>query len=250
LKSLFPRTEIQPKGLLATEAFVSIPLIGRAGAALAVRSHFFEFEEADGGGVRLAHELAAGGRYRVVVTTGGGLYRYRLMDEIEVVGFEQSCPLIRFQGRTGCVSDLAGEKLDEVFVQAAMDRVFSRFGIRPAFAMLSPDASGATRYCLYFQADATGSGLADKLRAAMETALAENPYYRQAVALGQLAPLEAREFARPGESLRERFERTLTEAGRRLGGIKPAALAADRRVAAALEEAAGTGRPAPATAES
>jgi len=45
LKSHFPRVEIQSKGLIATEAFVSFPLIDHDGAALSVRSHFFEFQD-------------------------------------------------------------------------------------------------------------------------------------------------------------------------------------------------------------
>src|SRR5205085_4734172 len=95
LRQLFPEVEIQPKGLLATEGFVSFPLTDKPGAALALRCHFFEFEEL-GGRCRLAHELDRGGRYRVVVTTAGGLYRYQLGDEVEVVGFLHQCPLIRF----------------------------------------------------------------------------------------------------------------------------------------------------------
>ena len=65
LVNLFPAVEIQPKGLFATEGAVSIPLIGRPGSALALRSHFFEFletaylqnEAAAPGDYRLAHEL-------------------------------------------------------------------------------------------------------------------------------------------------------------------------------------------------
>src|SRR5207244_10027784 len=53
LRELFPEVEVQPKGLLATEAFVSFPLLDHSGAALALRSHFFEFEEHGGGRCRL-----------------------------------------------------------------------------------------------------------------------------------------------------------------------------------------------------
>src|SRR5262249_44287427 len=84
LREAFPKVEIQSKGLIATEAFVSLPLFSYDGAALAIRSHFFEFEEiSTTGRCRLAHEIERGGRYRVIVTTAGGLYRYQLRDEIE-----------------------------------------------------------------------------------------------------------------------------------------------------------------------
>src|SRR5262249_53619828 len=71
-----PGVRLQPKGLLATEACVSIPFADRA--PVAARSHFFEFLEGDS--PRLAHELEEGGVYSVVVTTGGGFYRYCLED--------------------------------------------------------------------------------------------------------------------------------------------------------------------------
>ncbi|MGH7136265.1 MAG: GH3 family domain-containing protein, partial [Pirellulales bacterium] len=48
LAGLFPQVEIQPKGLIATEGFVSLPLVGQPAPALSLRSHFFEFEESDG----------------------------------------------------------------------------------------------------------------------------------------------------------------------------------------------------------
>src|SRR5262249_54105242 len=120
LKELFPAVEIQPKGLLATEAFVSFPLVGAEGADLGIRSHFFEFEETTGNRIKLTHELERGGCYRVLVTTAGGLYRYQLRDEIEVVGFHHQCPLLRFLGKSDQISDLVGEKLAEPHVRTVL----------------------------------------------------------------------------------------------------------------------------------
>ena len=139
LRELFPGVEIQPKGLLATEGFVSFPLGDRPGAALALRCHFFEFEELGGNArCRLAHELDRGGRYRVVLTTAGGLYRYQLRDEVEVVGFLRQCPLLRFLGKGDATSDLVGEKLAEPHVRAVLDRLFAAQSLQPPFALLVP----------------------------------------------------------------------------------------------------------------
>lgn len=103
LQSQFPQSQIQGKGLLATEGVVSFPLCRQLGSALAVRSHFFEFlpvaSSGKTGPPRLAHELEHGGQYAVVITTGGGLYRYKLGDLVEVAGNFDQCPLIRFVGR-------------------------------------------------------------------------------------------------------------------------------------------------------
>ena len=50
LVKLFPQTKIQGKGLIATEGFVSFPLHGYEGSALAICLHFLEFLPIDAGG--------------------------------------------------------------------------------------------------------------------------------------------------------------------------------------------------------
>ena len=64
---------LQGKGLIATEAFVSLPLLPDCDPVLAVNSHFFEFNDTETGDIRLAHEVEEGKVYSVIVTTGGGL---------------------------------------------------------------------------------------------------------------------------------------------------------------------------------
>src|SRR5262249_22262248 len=98
LAALFPHATIRAKGLIATEGFVSLPWEECGGAVLAVRSHFLEFLQADAVGrpdatcPQLAHELEPGYAYSVVLTTGGGLYRYHLGDVVAVVGRVRDCP--------------------------------------------------------------------------------------------------------------------------------------------------------------
>src|ERR1043165_7254360 len=83
LAEMFPRVQLQGKGLLATEALVSVPIVGVEGSVLSIKSHFFEFID-DSGEVLLAHQVEKGKSYSVVVTTGGGFYRYQLQEVIEV----------------------------------------------------------------------------------------------------------------------------------------------------------------------
>jgi GH3 auxin-responsive promoter len=223
LTELFPAVEVQPKGLLATEGCVSFPLLGRPGAVLAVRSHFFEFREADGAHCRLAHELELGGRYRVVLTTGGGLYRYQLLDEIEVVGFENECPLLRFLGKADRVSDLVGEKLAESHVRAVLERLFTEHGLAPRFAMVVPVPRRPACYRLYVQGpppDLDPAPLADGL----DAGLRENPHYAYAVGLGQLAPAEVAVLDPGGEPAAQVYLRRGVARGQRPGDVKPAAL--------------------------
>jgi hypothetical protein len=217
----FPGVEIQPKGLLATEAFVTIPFEGRT--PLAVRSHFFEFlpEGAEGERPRLAHELEPGGTYSVVVTTGGGLYRYRLGDRVEVDGFVGRTPSLRFLGREGHTSDLRGEKLHESFVAGALERAFRRTGASPRFALLAPDLPAnpamAPGYTLYLEIEKPVPGMAG----ALEKELAANPHYRLCVALGQLTP--AKTFRIEGDAF-ALYLRRCQERGQRMGDVKPLAL--------------------------
>jgi hypothetical protein len=235
IRRLFPDVEIQPKGLLATEGCVSFPLVGRPGSILAVRSHFFEFDPAGAadevstgaGDTLLAHELEAGHRYRVVITTSGGLYRYQLHDEVEVVEFENECPLVRFLGKSDRGCDLVGEKLGEAHVRSVLENAFAREEIAPNFAMLVPDVTERPfRYRLYVElADAERvRNRAERLAPILESGLGENPYYRYAVRLGQLGPAEVRLLESPPGTAWPVYENRCLERGQKLGNIKPAVL--------------------------
>jgi hypothetical protein len=206
---------IQRKGLLSTEACVTIPFHGRR--PLAVRSHFFEFLEE--GRARQAHELEEGGVYSVVVTTGGGLYRYRLEDRVQVDGFVGRTPSLRFLGKEGHVSDLVGEKLREDFVAGALARTFEGLSMTPRFALLAPRTDAARpRYALYLECEAP---VPPAVPTRLERHLEEHGDYRYAVALGQLAPVEV--IAIPGDGFAA-YLRRCQDLGQRLGGIKPLAL--------------------------
>lgn len=204
LRADFPNLFIQPKGLLATEAFVSFPRLGRRGAALAVRSHFFEFLGEDGG-LYLAHELAQGRAYEVVVSTGGGLYRYRLGDRVRVTGFYRECPLLRFLGRSGVVSDHFGEKLSITAIELWLP---ARSG--PCFVAFEEGG-----YVLYAEGD-----LSEAVREG-ESLLGDYYHYGLCRKLGQLKPL--RGFQIEGNAW-EAFYRRMESLGRRRGEVKPLAL--------------------------
>lgn len=222
-----PSVRVQPKGLIATEGFVTLPLGGAF--PLALRSHFFEFLR-DDGGVNLAHELEVGGEYRVVLTTGGGLYRYRLGDRVRVVGRCGATPSLRFLGRGGLASDRFGEKLSESFVAQALRTLLA--GERPAFAMLAPER-GPTgwRYVLFLEPAATRANhdavtpendpTRDPRAVRLDALLAENPHYRYCVQLGQLQPAGVCHVP-PGAY--QRFTARCQAFGQRLGDIKPIAL--------------------------
>lgn len=221
LAALLPQARLQPKGLIATEGFVSLPLGGCAGAALAVRSHFFEFLPEGGGAPALAHQLAAGARYAVALTTGGGLYRYRLHDLVEVTGHLGECPLVRFVGRAAQVADWFGEKLNERHVAASLAELLAGHAARPSFAMVacSPQLRPPA-YTLFVESGAPDAALRE-LGATLEGRLRDNIHYSYCRDLGQLGPLRVFRVAGGGAAAYLERCRLL---GQREGDIKPAAL--------------------------
>jgi hypothetical protein len=222
LAALFPGARIQPKGLIATEGFVSIPLAGCDGAALALTSHFFEFIPDGGETPVLAGDLEKGVTYSVLLTTGGGFYRYRLNDLVEVTGRHGGCPLLRFVGRESFVSDCFGEKLEERQVRAIVEDALADLGIEASFAMTACEKSvSPPAYRLFLEAgDTDGESLA-ALGRRIEEMLCRSFHYRYCRNLGQLG---AAEVVRVGPEAGGRYLERCAAEGKRLGDIKPVAL--------------------------
>ncbi|MEM7563784.1 MAG: GH3 auxin-responsive promoter family protein, partial [Pseudomonadota bacterium] len=125
----------------------------------AYNCHYYEFipeAEADKPNpeVVLAHELEKDQKYELVVTTGGGLYRYRTEDVLRVVGIQGGIPQLSFQYRLGKTSSMTGEKLTEAQVSSAMNAtdtekvfkrknffVYARTGQRPHYSIMSAESN-------------------------------------------------------------------------------------------------------------
>jgi len=221
LREMFPRVTFQGKGLIATEAFVSFPLPGLAGSALSVNSHFFEFLPADGNErPLLAHELERGQLYSVIVTTGGGLYRYRLQDMVEICGYFQQAPVLRFLYKTDRISSWFGEKLTEGFVAQKLSAIFEHHQLAPKFYLLAPDNRDKSFcYTLFLELEPEKHQAIQKKKItnALDDALRQNYHYDYCRRLGQIR--EPSLFLISGDGswryLQERQER-----GQKLGDIK------------------------------
>jgi len=222
MRGRFPRVEVQGKGLLATEGVVSIPLFAAPAPVAAVTAHVLEFlpegQAADGAApARTVEELDAGATYEVLLTTAGGLYRYRLHDLVRVEGHLHRAPLLRFVGRADRASDLAGEKLTPAFAERALAAAARSSGVRPAFAMLAPHDGERPHYRLYVDAPpADAARLAERA----EAALAASYHYALCRSLGQLGPVAA-VAVRDAERV---YERACLTRGQRGGAIKPVSL--------------------------
>jgi len=225
LQQSFPNVSLQPKGLLATEAFVSFPLVGKEGSVLAITSHFFEFlptetfQRSISTNALLAHQLEKGQTYAVVVTTSGGLYRYQLQDVIEVVEFVGQAPCIRFVGKQDHVSDWFGEKLSEPFVAGALAQLFNQHQLSPTFAMLAPDDSERD-FCYTLYLELPPDQHLNNLHCDLDAALSANFHYAYCRQLGQLAEPRLILVVNGVEA----YLQACQSRGQKLGNIKPAAL--------------------------
>jgi len=220
LRAWFPRTPVQPKGLLATEGVVSFPLWGSEGSVLAVTSHHLDFLDLNAHSrPRSAHELEVGGEYSPVLTTSGGLVRYHLPDVVTCVGRTGAVPRVAFLGKLDRVSDLAGEKLNARHVEAALADVRRVTGLSWRFVLLAPCRRRPPGYTLFVETDAPPAVLL-QARRVLEERLSESHPYRYARALGQLGELEVRRV-RDGVAV---YERRVLARGQRLGDAKPTGL--------------------------
>ena len=120
LRSLFPNVLIQGKGLLATEAPMTIPLISAKGCVPVLNEVFFEFLD-ESGFIYQLHELKQGKIYEMIISQKGGLYRYRIGDRVRFTHLYLNTPCLEFMGRHKEVSDLVGEKLHSEFVRDVLE---------------------------------------------------------------------------------------------------------------------------------
>ena len=209
VRERFPGVCIQPKGLLATEGFASFPLVGEEGSRLSIYSHFFEFRRISDGRIVTAGQLETG-EYELILTTGGGFYRYQIGDIIEVSEcFVDRPPRIRFLRRKGISSDRFGEKLTEEFVR----RVCEELGIAGHFCLLAFEGD---RYCLYTSAE-------DVEERMLEERLCESYHYNYCRKLGQLERASVSVVKGNPEKI---YMERLAREGIRMGDIKPAHLSA------------------------
>jgi hypothetical protein len=234
LRGWFPRVVVQGKGLMATEGVVSIPWGPDGRFVCAVRSHFVEFLAPGSTHAKRCWEVETGNTYAVVITTAGGLWRYRLGDLVRVTGRCGRAPCLEFVGREGGVSDLCGEKLTLADVEAALDQVCAATGVRFTFVMLVPERQGTEAgYDLLIQPwPGTPSPHLATCADAVDTALQTNFHYLHARRLGQLRPVRARIVR--GDADRQ-YRARLLKLGARHGDIKYPALRIEMGWPAAFE---------------
>ncbi len=204
--ALFNHAKFQPKGLLATEGAVTLPWGRGPGSVPALHSHFLEFIETGSTRALLVHELEEEREYEVLLSTSGGLWRYRLGDVVRVVGWQGRTPRLRFIGRADGVCDLRGEKLNPRFVSGSLRKLTT------GFAMLAPANTAAVPHYILF-ADHSAPDMAQRL----DERLALNPHYAHCRRAGQLGPLRVFVIT---EEPRAAYLRRCEYLGQRTGTVK------------------------------
>jgi hypothetical protein len=206
---LFPGVTILGKGLLATEGVMSIPLRRFGGAVPAITSHFLEFVAPESGRAYLVHELERSREYMPVLTTGGGLWRYRVGDRVRVTAIVDGIPVLEFVGRDDSVCDLRGEKLTAAFVGGVIETMRTGGALTGTFAMLTPTRD-RTGYVLFTDAAFAHGDMLDRL-------LRANPHYAYCRELGQLQHPEI--FHIDGDA-HAQYLRQCERFNRRAGAVK------------------------------
>lgn len=216
LRTLFPRVDVQGKGLLATEGIVTLtwPDGRHVAASLSHTLHFRAYSEADDAVADDAliplDGVRKGGVYTVFLSTGNGSELYPLNDVVRCSGFLVRTPCFDFLYRSGGVCDLRGEKLHTGQAERLIAELERRFALF-SFAMLIP-ARTLDRYIFLYDCAAPPDPA--RLVDAVEEILKRNIYYNDARCKGQLKPVELR--FRPGAMAAFRALKSGVS-----GGVKP-----------------------------
>ena len=208
LRSRFPNTLIQGKGLLATEAPLTLPLIQAKGHVPLLDQIYFEFED-DQQQRRELHQLEIGQTYELIISQTGGLYRYRMSDRVQVTHRFRQTPCLKFIGRGPTISDLVGEKLNVQFVT----RQLANLNLQVTFQSLVPVRQPQPHYALLLdRINCPANTLAQEL----ESALRQSFHYQLARQLDQLAPAKVIVC----NNIAEQLAAQKSQQGQRWGDIK------------------------------
>ncbi len=202
IKEIFPKIQIQKKGLLSTEFPVTIPLLKNPkGHYPLLQLVYFEFIK-DGHSHSLL-EVKKNGIYTLVLSKPGGFIRYNTHDRVKIIDFDGRVPILEFVGRDGIVSDLVGEKLNATFVEETLKLL-----LRDQAYLMACYEGDEYFYTLFANQETNLSQLEQKL--------CQNVHYNYARKIGQLKDLKQVVCKSPNIEYIE----TKRKNGMKLGDIK------------------------------
>ena len=158
------KVPVRDWGYLSSEARGSIPLFDEGSAGvLTVSANVLEFVEVDDlenaehrpdrWNFLGPEELVKGREYYVFFTTTGGLYRYDINDVVQVAGYYNLTPTIRFKRKGRGMANISGEKLSVNQIISVFEHVSRHFGVTIDHFKAEPDPDN-TRYVFKIEAPA------------------------------------------------------------------------------------------------
>ncbi len=231
-EALGARIPVRDVGVTASEGYFAIPVgDGDVGGVAWLGGHVLEFID-EAGEPRWAWELEEGGRYRLVITTSAGLYRYDLDDLVEVTGHVGGAPVIRFVRKAGAVLSVTGEKVTEAQVLQALAEAAEADPVDGVSVGHRMDDVPALRMVVEGGGGQALDGLAARFDAALRRG---NVEYESKRATGRLGPVEATQL--PGGTY-ARWRTDRQGEGAPATQIKEPVLLRDERAWEQLERAA------------
>lgn len=172
----------------STEALIGIAVEEEKEEYVCIPSSgFLEFlpYEEDTEETKWMEDLEIGKRYELIVTNFSGLYRYRLLDVVEVVGFYGEAPIIRFQFRKNIAVNIAGEKTDLMMIEHTIAALAERERKSIFEYSVCVDKSILPcRYCFFIEGD--GDSMPENGAFLDEFLCKENPDYADLRYLGEI----------------------------------------------------------------
>lgn len=125
-----------------------------SGYTIMPRSAFFEFLSIDDGEVYLPSEVEKGKKYQLIITTFSGMYRYKTGDIVEITGKTGQSPEFEICDRAEHLLNIDGEKVDEITVGMAIDKLIDECKIQLSTYFVGIDKKTMpSRYALILNAN-------------------------------------------------------------------------------------------------
>lgn len=155
-------------------------------------SAFYEFKDIKTGEIVTLDKVVKGRRYEFIITNLSGFYRYRMMDIVEVTGFYNKLPKIRFVYRLNQVLNIAGEKTNDRTMKDVIINFEKKTGIKTKeYTVYADKNSSPGRYVVFAEYDKEISAEnAEKYSSVIENILCGfNSSYAEKIRLGKLQNL-------------------------------------------------------------
>jgi len=180
-------------------------------------------------------ELDEGQRYCMLATTSSGLYRYNMNDLIEVSGYLNDFPLIKFIQKINGTISLTGEKLHErQFIEAVHESEKKTGKIASFFVGFADPQKSNYKFYYEFADQSISVTEAEEFTAQIDRLLQEyNLEYREKRASNRV---KAPDTALMGPESFERFKATCIDRGYRDGQFKLNLLMQDEKRHAMFKE--------------